>query len=792
MRKIELKRLNTKRGFTMVELLAVIVILGILTTISIAAIQRIIASAKEKYYESQEQAMVAASRNYAEKNKQYLPKINGSITNISLKKLIDAKYIEKVVDYSKNVCSEDDSFVQIFYYQNEYQYLPYLKCDNWSSDSITNSQDINIDLEFSGNASSATLTYTVEDQTNGLATYYYTIYSNDKLVFTSEKYIVNSKKEQKTISLNSYLPGMIKVIMTGISQKGESNTVSKKWDLGAGADDDKVKCGTTSGDSTTWTTGDRRITIACLTGTNGIRCSRDTFTKDFNSSLQKGKIQISDVEGNTKECDVNVYIDKKKPTLTINAYKRTSSGGKTGDIIATATANNSNPNATMNSYTGAVNGWLNNANFPYGIYFEALFEDEHSGVEKLVWKWNAQNLLSTSSEYETLGSSSEEDITGKTSSHNYLSGPGQRRSQMTITDGVGYSSAIDIAVNIDRAAPTFSYSCTKTNNSITCTVAANDPLSGIYKYYYRINNGSWTEKTTNSNTFSSLNPGQQYSIDIYVKDNAGNSAESSNQRVTTNVTYFGVYLRNKGVLTGAQGDMYRFVGGSPANYVCMASKSTCLSDRTNYLYRVIGVASRANMTGVTENSVKLVRNTYSHSNWGNADWGSSGTKSHVNSYNFGSYENLISNVCWKNGHVTDSSPWSWNANTWYSREQSWGCTSSKKAIIYTSDYLFAPGNGGGQACPDGSAGSCRGSWMYTGEGSGEKQYNYEFTLGTNNSFSDKSTIVIRDRTVAGDEAGALWAEYAWTDRRTRATFYLTSTTKYISGSGTYADPYIIG
>ena len=792
MKKIGLKRLKTKRGFTMVELLATIVVLGILTTISIAAIQRIMAHAKEKYYESQEQSMIAASRNYAEKNKQYLPKINGHVTNISLKKLVESKYIDKVVDYSKKACSEDDSYVQIFYYDSEYQYLPYLKCDDWTSKDIVNSQDIQIDLDFSGNASDATLKYTVQDQTNGLATYYYSIYANDKLVFTSERYIVKGNKVEKTIKLNQYTPSMIKVIMTGISQKGQSKSLSKKWDFGSGEDDDKVKCSTTTGDSTTWTTDSRRITIECLTGTNGISCARPSFTKDFNSSMQTGTIQIVDVEGNTKDCPVNVYIDKKKPTLTINAYKRTSSGGKTGDIIASATADNANPSAVMNSYTGAVNGWLNNANFPYGIYFEANFEDAHSGVKQLVWKWNAQNLLSTSSDYNTLGSSSEEDITGKTSSHNYLSGPGQRRSSMTITDYVGYSSEINIYVNIDRAAPTFTYSCTKTNNSITCTVAANDALSGVSKYYYRINNGSWTEKTTNSHTFSGLNSGQEYAIDIYVKDNAGNSAEASTQNITTNVTYFGVYLRNKGVLTANQGGMYRFVGGGPANYVCIASKTTCLNDRSNYLYRVIGVASGANMTGVTENSVKVVRNSYTHSNWGNADWGSSGTKSHVNSYNFGTYENLISNVCWKNGHVTDSHLWTWNADTWYGREQSWGCTSSKKAIIYTSDYLYAAGNGGGQACPDGSAGACRASWMYTGEGSGDKQYNYEFTLGTNNSFSDKSTIVIRDRGVAGDEAGALWAEYAWTDRRTRATFYLKNTTKYISGSGTYSDPYIIG
>ena len=176
--KVKLSRLKTKRGFTMVELLGSIVILGILTTISITGIQGIMAKAKEKYYESQEQAIVAAARNFVEKNKQYLPKLNGSITNISLKTIVEAKYIDKVVDYSKKACSNDESFVQIFNYDNDYYYIPYLKCESWHSKEINNSQDINISFDFSGNASTALLKYTVEDQTNGLATYYYSIYAN--------------------------------------------------------------------------------------------------------------------------------------------------------------------------------------------------------------------------------------------------------------------------------------------------------------------------------------------------------------------------------------------------------------------------------------------------------------------------------------------------------------------------------------------------------------------------------------------------------------------------------------
>ena len=326
MEKNGLRRLEGKRGFTMVELLAVIVILGILTTISIVGIQRIMGTAKQKYYESQEQSMVAAARNFSEKNKQYLPKINGHVSNVSLKKLVDSKYIEKVVDYSKKNCSEDDSFVQIFYYDNEYQYLPYLKCETWSSKDITNNQDIQFDFTFSGDVTNATLKYKVEDQTNGLATYYYTIYSNDKVVYTSEKYIVNTKSVEKTISLTEYIPGNIKIVMTGVSQKGMSNSNSATHSYGTGSDSATVQCGTVTGESTSWTTGNRKITVACIDATNGIKCARSSFTKEFTTSKKTGTITIKDKEGNSVDCPVNVYVDKDNPTVTSIAVTSRVSG----------------------------------------------------------------------------------------------------------------------------------------------------------------------------------------------------------------------------------------------------------------------------------------------------------------------------------------------------------------------------------------------------------------------------------------------------------------------------------
>lgn len=52
MRRIKIGKLN-KNGFSMVELLAVVVILGVMSTIGIVAITRVVDSSKKQFYDSQ-------------------------------------------------------------------------------------------------------------------------------------------------------------------------------------------------------------------------------------------------------------------------------------------------------------------------------------------------------------------------------------------------------------------------------------------------------------------------------------------------------------------------------------------------------------------------------------------------------------------------------------------------------------------------------------------------------------------------------------------------------------------
>ena len=80
------KYLN-RNGFSMVELLAVIVILGILGTIAIVSISTILTRAEKNHYKTQEKNMIMAAESYAQDNRNVLPKKIGDTRTITLQEL---------------------------------------------------------------------------------------------------------------------------------------------------------------------------------------------------------------------------------------------------------------------------------------------------------------------------------------------------------------------------------------------------------------------------------------------------------------------------------------------------------------------------------------------------------------------------------------------------------------------------------------------------------------------------------------------------------------------------------
>lgn len=85
------------RGFTLVELLAVIVILGLIGMLTYPEISNVLNDSKNKAYESQVALVEKAAKEWGVENVSSLPKNCGGSSNVSLSSLISGGYISGTV-----------------------------------------------------------------------------------------------------------------------------------------------------------------------------------------------------------------------------------------------------------------------------------------------------------------------------------------------------------------------------------------------------------------------------------------------------------------------------------------------------------------------------------------------------------------------------------------------------------------------------------------------------------------------------------------------------------------------
>ena len=126
---------NKKTGFTLVELLCAIVILGILSTIIVYSSYKLIAKTKKDSFDSQERLLIETTKSYIQEERDKAPKVLGESKNITLIELKDKNYLkDDVVDYNGNSCMKN-SYVRVYKLDNkDYTYLAYIYCGSDKSD----------------------------------------------------------------------------------------------------------------------------------------------------------------------------------------------------------------------------------------------------------------------------------------------------------------------------------------------------------------------------------------------------------------------------------------------------------------------------------------------------------------------------------------------------------------------------------------------------------------------------------------------------------------------------------
>ncbi len=238
----------------------------------------------------------------------------------------------------------------------------------------------------------------------------------------------------------------------------------------------------------------------------------------------------------------------------------------------------------------------------------------------------------------------------------------------------------------------------------------------------------------------------------------------------------GIYYHNSGLANSAADNSYRYAGANPNNYVCFGSDAeTCPEDN---LYRIIGVF---------DSEVKLIKLTnignYPWDNNNRNTWSSSSIKNTLNTTYYNglsvTWQNKIAMHTWKVGgmdnNITSTSKQYYDVEVGNSSKST--TDNMKIGLMYVSDYGFA-------AIPDYwviamhnyyiSAKST--NWIYLGA--------TEWTVSRESLNSHLSFYISSSGIPEADEyANNLYA--------TRPSFYLTSSTTYVSGDGTQSNPFRI-
>ena len=128
------------KGFTMVELLAVITIIGLLAVVAVPAVTKYVIKGRNQSYETMFKSTYEAAENYM-MDETGLINI-GATTTIEISKLVNQQYLESLSDPgSKNNSScesNPESRVVVKRLANtdgglpNYQYTVYIKCPSFS------------------------------------------------------------------------------------------------------------------------------------------------------------------------------------------------------------------------------------------------------------------------------------------------------------------------------------------------------------------------------------------------------------------------------------------------------------------------------------------------------------------------------------------------------------------------------------------------------------------------------------------------------------------------------------
>lgn len=133
-----------KKGFTLVELMAVIAIIGILSGIAVGAVSKYQIKARNDTYKNYEDNLKSATKNYLLYNTSEIP-ASGTYTTVNSDDLIQGNYLDDMVDPVNN--KKKCSAIIIVTTNSDTKTNPDSDT-NTDNSNITSSNTTNIDLDY--------------------------------------------------------------------------------------------------------------------------------------------------------------------------------------------------------------------------------------------------------------------------------------------------------------------------------------------------------------------------------------------------------------------------------------------------------------------------------------------------------------------------------------------------------------------------------------------------------------------------------------------------------------------
>ncbi|MGI6324961.1 MAG: prepilin-type N-terminal cleavage/methylation domain-containing protein [Bacilli bacterium] len=128
------KKRHLKNAFTLIEIVAVIVIIGMFLTIMMPVVSRTILSSRLKFYDNQENTVLLSARNYFSEDRNKLPKDLGEKKTVTVSTLIQEGYINSIIDDRNRPCNYEQSYVEVTQIgKGDYQYYVRLVCNEYDT-----------------------------------------------------------------------------------------------------------------------------------------------------------------------------------------------------------------------------------------------------------------------------------------------------------------------------------------------------------------------------------------------------------------------------------------------------------------------------------------------------------------------------------------------------------------------------------------------------------------------------------------------------------------------------------